>query len=528
MFKVLITDSIRDSGLRALYEHPLFTVDKQIGLPHSELVAIIKNYDALIVRSQTEVTGEVIRQADRLQVIARAGVGVDNIDVNAATKKGIIVINAPGGNTISATEHTLAMLLAVARNIPQAHRLTTEGEWNRGAFQGVELYRKTIGIIGMGKIGTEVAKRAKSFGMEILGFDPYFTEERAAKLGIKKATLDEIAEGSDFITLHTPLTSATKNLIGEAFLQKVKPGVRFINCARGGIIDEDALVKAVEDGRVAGAALDVFQTEPPANKGLLGNPRIIMTPHLGASTVEAQEKVAEEVSGEIVEILEKKIVRNAVNMPQITNESLQNLQPYLRLGEQMGQLVIQLLNDAPDKVEIDYYGDLIKEDTDLVSRSMIKGLLAHHLGDSVNLVNVLHLLNEQGVPHTIRKNTKNKGFANYIEVTAHHGQNSACIGATVLNGYGERIVKINQYRIDVKPERHLLFVNHHDMPGMIGKVGALLGNHQINIGTMQVGRTDIGGDAIMVLTLDKPIDQNVLKGLTAIEGLKEAQLLEAK
>lgn len=528
MFKVLITDSIRDSGLRTLYEHPLFTVDKQIGLPPSELVAIIKNYDALIVRSQTEVTAEVIHQADRLQVIARAGVGVDNIDVNAATKKGIIVINAPGGNTISATEHTLAMLLAVARNIPQAHRLTTEGEWNRGAFQGVELYRKTLGIIGMGKIGTEVAKRAKSFGMEILGFDPYFTEERAAKLGIKKATLDEIAGESDFITLHTPLTSATKNLIGEAFLQKVKPGVRFINCARGGIIDEDALVKAVEDGRVAGAALDVFQTEPPANKGLLGNPRIIMTPHLGASTVEAQEKVAEEVSGEIVEILEQKIVRNAVNMPQVTNESLQNLQPYLRLGEQMGQLVIQLLNDAPDKVEIDYYGDLIKEDTDLVSRSIIKGLLAHHLGDSVNLVNVLHLLNEQGVPHTIRKNTKNKGFANYMEVTAHYGQDSACIGATVLNGYGERIVKINQYRIDVKPERHLLFVNHHDMPGMIGKVGALLGHHQINIGTMQVGRTDIGGDAIMVLTLDKPINQNVLKGLTAIEGLKEAQLLEAK
>ncbi|RHW41638.1 phosphoglycerate dehydrogenase [Neobacillus notoginsengisoli] len=528
MFKVLITDRISDSGLRALYEHPLFTVDKQIGLSHLDLVSIIKHYDALIVRSQTEVTGEVIQQASRLQVIARAGVGVDNIDVKAATRKGIIVINAPGANTIAATEHTLAMLLAVARNLPQAHRITTEGEWNRGAFQGVELYRKTLGIIGMGKIGTEVAKRAKSFGMEVLGFDPYFTEERAAKLGIKKATLDEIAVFSDFITLHTPLTNATENLIDEAFLQKVKPGVRLINCARGGIIDEDALVAAVGEGRVAGAALDVFQTEPPTNQGLLGNPRIVMTPHLGASTVEAQEKVAEEVSTEIIEILEKKVIRHAVNMPQMTNEALQNLQPYLRLGEQIGQLVIQLLNDAPDKVEIDYYGDLIKEDTDLISRSMIKGLLTHHLGDSVNLINALHLLNEQGVPHTVRKNTKNKGFANYLEMTVHHGEESACIGATVLNGYGERIVKINQYRIDVKPERHLLFINHHDMPGIIGKVGALLGDQQINIGTMQVGRTDIGGNAIMVLTLDKPIYGNVLKELTAIEGLREAQLLEAK
>ncbi|OCA83379.1 phosphoglycerate dehydrogenase [Bacillus sp. FJAT-27225] len=526
MFKVLITDSISDNGLRALYDHPLFTVDKRVGLPQSELMSEIRNYDALIVRSQTRVTEEIIQQADRLQVIARAGVGVDNIDVNAATRKGILVINAPGGNTIAATEHTLAMLLALARNIPQAHQITTKGEWNRGAFQGVELYRKTLGIIGMGKIGTEVAKRAKSFGMEILGFDPYLTEERAAKLGIAKADLETIAREADFITIHTPLINATRNLINDEYLAKTKKGVRIINCARGGIIDEEALVRAINSGHVAGAALDVFQTEPPTNNGLLNHPQIITTPHLGASTVEAQEKVAEEVSEEIIDILQTKIVRHAVNMPQISTEAMKSLQPYLRLGEQMGQLVIQLLNEAPERVEIDYYGDLIKEDTDLISRTLVKGLLTHHLSDSVNLINALHLLNEQGVPHTVKKNTKNKGFANYMEITVLNGDKVACIGATVLNGYGERIVKMNQYRVDIRPERHLLFINHHDVPGMIGKVGALLGDYQINIGTMQVGRADVGGEAIMVLTLDKPINQDLLRGLTAIDGLKEAQLLE--
>ncbi|ALC92288.1 D-3-phosphoglycerate dehydrogenase [Bacillus sp. FJAT-18017] len=526
MFKVLITDSISDSGLQALYEHPLFTVVKQVGLPHSDLVEQIHHYDALIVRSQTKVTEDIVQKADRLKVIARAGVGVDNIDVSAATRKGILVINAPGGNTIAATEHTLAMLLALARNIPQAHEITSKGEWNRGAFQGVELYRKTLGVIGMGKIGTEVAKRAKSFGMEILGFDPYLTEERAAKLGIAKATVDEIARNSDFITIHTPLINATRNLVDDEFLAKTKRGVRFINCARGGIIDEEALVRSINEGHVAGAALDVFQTEPPTNNGLLNHPRIITTPHLGASTVEAQEKVAEEVSEEIIEILQTKVVRHAVNMPQISTEAMKSLQPYLRLGEQVGQLVIQLLHEAPNKVDIDYYGDLIKGDTDLISRSIVKGVLTHHLSDSVNLVNALHLLNEHGVPHTVRKNTNNKGFANYVEVTVANGNRKACIGATVLNGYGERIVKINQYRVDVRPERHLLFINHHDVPGMIGRVGALLGDHQINIGTMQVGRADVGGEAIMVLTLDKPISHEVLQGLTAIDGLKEAQLLE--
>jgi D-3-phosphoglycerate dehydrogenase len=527
MYKVLVTDGISNTGLLSLIEHPHFVVECHPTLPTEELKKIIGGYDALIVRSQTKVTEELLQAAGRLRVIARAGVGVDNIDVNAATRKGIIVINAPGANTIAATEHTLAMMLSLARKIPQAHQKTSTGEWDRNSFKGVELYKKTLGVIGMGKIGTEVAKRAKSFGMNILGFDPYLTEERAKKLGMTKASLDLIAQESDFITIHTPLTNDTKGLINDEYLSKTKKGVRFVNCARGGVIDEKALVRAIQAGHVAGAALDVFEKEPVADPELLQNPNIIVTPHLGASTVEAQEKVAQEVSAEIIEIFETQSIQNAVNMPQMSGETQAKLQPYLLLGDQMGQLVIQLLNkQAPTKIEINYYGDLIDEDTELLTRTLLKGVLSYHLSDSVNLINAFHLLKEQGVSYNVQKNATNKGFANFMELCVSNGFETARIGATVLNGYGARILKINQYRIDVKPEKYLLYIKHRDVPGMIGKVGSLLGDYQINIGTMQVGRTEVGGEAIMVLTLDKTMNADILRALTLIDGLEEAQLLE--
>ncbi|MCM3765980.1 phosphoglycerate dehydrogenase [Neobacillus niacini] len=527
MYKVLVTDGISQTGLRSLIDHPNFVVDRQPTLPVEELKTIIGGYDALIVRSQTKVTAELLEAAGRLRVIARAGVGVDNIDVNAATRKGIIVINAPGANTIAATEHTLAMMLSLARKIPQAHQKTAGGEWDRNSFKGVELYKKTLGVVGMGKIGTEVAKRAKGFGMNILGFDPYLTEDRAKKLGITKASLDLIAAEADFITIHTPLTNDTRGIINDEFLAKTKKGVRFVNCARGGIIDEKALVRAIVSGHVAGAALDVFEKEPVADPELLGNPNIIVTPHLGASTVEAQEKVAEEVSAEIIEIFEKQSIQHAVNMPQMSGETQAKLQPYLLLGDQMGQLVVQLLKkQAPSKIEINYYGDLIDEDTELLTRTLLRGVLSYHLSDSVNLINVLHLLKEQGVSYNVVKNATNKGFANYMELAVSQGTETARIGATVLNGYGARIVKINQYRIDVRPEKYLLYIKHTDVPGMIGKVGSLLGDYQINIGTMQVGRTEVGGEAIMVLTLDKVLVPEVIRQLTLIDGLEEASFLE--
>lgn len=526
MHKVLVADGISETGLKSLDNHPNFIVDRKPGLKANELAKIIGDYDVLIVRSQTKVTGELLKHADRLHIIARAGVGVDNIDINAATKKGVIVINAPGANTIAATEHTLAMMLALARKIPQAYLATIGGTWDRHSFKGVELYKKSLGIIGMGKIGTEVAKRAKSFGMNILGYDPYLSGERAKRLGVTKANLDTIARESDFITVHTPITNDTKNLINEEYIQKTKKGVRLINCARGGIIDEKALVKAIQNGHVAGAALDVFSQEPVVDPELLENPNIIVTPHLGASTVEAQEKVAQEISTEIIEIFETKSVTNAVNMPQMSGETQQKMKPYLVLCEQMSRLAMQLLKKAPKKIEMNYYGELIEEDTDLLTRTMVKEILSYHLSDSVNLVNAFHLLKEQGVPYNVQKSASDKGFANYMELTVADENRTATIGATVLNGYGARIVKINNYRIDIRPERFLLYIRHQDIPGMIGKVGSLLGHYQINIGTMQVGRAIVGGEALMVLTLDKSLNPEILCALTAIDGLDEAQILE--
>ncbi|MFS0644377.1 phosphoglycerate dehydrogenase [Siminovitchia sp. 179-K 8D1 HS] len=526
MYKVLVTDAISDSGLKALYDHPNFTVEKKSGLSPEELKEVIKGYDALIVRSQTQVTEELLESADHLRVIARAGVGVDNIDVSAATRKGILVINAPGANTIAAAEHTMAMMLSMARKIPHAHMSTSAGNWDRNAFKGVELYEKTLGIIGMGKIGAEVSKRAKKFGMNILGFDPYLTEERANQLGITKASLDEIAEQADFITVHTPLTKDTKGLINDEYLAKTKKGVRIVNCARGGIIDEAALVRALNSGQVAGAAIDVFDTEPASNMELLTHPNAVVTPHLGASTVEAQEKVAQEVSEEIIDIFETDSIRHAINMPQVSGETQKKLQPYIDLGEQIGILAIQLLQHAPDKIEINFYGELAKQDTDLLTRTMIKGILAHHLSDSVNMINAIHLLNDQGVAFNVVKNPTSKGFANYMELTLYKGEEKASIGATVLNGYGGRIVKMNEYRVDVRPEQYLLYIEHHDVPGMIGRVGSILGSHDINIGTMQVGRAFAGGEAIMVLTLDKKVDEDVAKELVAMDGLRAVQFLE--
>lgn len=526
MYKVIVTDSISDSGLKALYDHPNFTVDKKSGLSPEELKEIIKDYDALIVRSQTQVTADLLNAAENLRVVARAGVGVDNIDIAAATKKGILVINAPGGNTIAAAEHTMAMMLSLARRIPHAHMSTSAGNWDRNAFKGVELYEKTLGVVGMGKIGAEVSKRAKKFGMNILGFDPYLTEERANMMGITKASLDEIAEAADFITVHTPLTKDTKGLINDDYLAKTKKGVRIINCARGGIIDENALVRGLNSGQVAGAAIDVFETEPASNQELLSHPNAIVTPHLGASTVEAQEKVAQEVSEEIIDIFETESIRHAINMPQVSGETQKKLQPFIDLGEQIGILAIQLLKSAPEKIEVNYYGNLAKEDNDLLTRTMIKGILSHHLSDSVNMVNVLHLLNDQGVSFNVINNPTSKGFASYMELTLFNGDNTASIGATILNGYGARIMKMNEYRVDVRPERYLLYIEHHDVPGMIGRVGSILGSHQINIGTMQVGRAEAGGDAIMVLTLDKKVSDEVAKELVEMDGLRAVQFLE--
>lgn len=527
MYKILVSDPISPDGLKNLTDHSDFNVDIQTDLNETELAEIIPNYEGLIVRSQTQVTSNIIAAAPNLKVIARAGVGVDNIDVEAATKHGVIVINAPDGNTISATEHSMAMILSMARNVPQAHQSLKNGKWDRKAYRGTELYNKTLGVIGAGRIGIGVAKRAQSFGMNILAFDPYLSEDKAKELNVTRATIDEIAEQADFVTVHTPLTPKTRGIVDKAFFDKAKPTLQIINVARGGIIDEVALVEALDTNQIQGAAIDVFESEPATESPLVAHDKIIVTPHLGASTVEAQEKVAVSVANEIIDIFEHGNVVNAINAPKMSfNEINDELKPYIELSKLTGEVGIQLLEKAPRELQIKYKGDIALDDTSLLTRTLVSGVLRQDLAERVNLINALVLLNEQGVSYNIEKDTKHRGFSNYIELTLINKDTQIKIGATVLNGYGPRIVRINEYPVDFKPEKHQLVINHNDRPGIVGRTGQILGEYNINIASMHLGRTNQGGNALMILSIDHPVTQDVIDGLYEIEGFNLIRSVE--
>ena len=520
LFKVLVADPISKEGLKSLNEDARFDVIHQTGLSESELIQFIPEFDALIVRSQTQVTAAVLDAATQLKVVARAGVGVDNIDLDYATKRGIIVINAPDGNTISATEHSVAMILAMARNIPQAHASLTNGEWDRKSFRGIELYRKTLGVIGTGRIGIGVAKRLQSFGMNVLAYDPYLTEEKAKELDFTRATVDEIAQKSDFVTVHTPLTEKTRGIVGATFFNQAKPQLRIINVARGGIIDEEALIEALNHEKISGAALDVFENEPANHSRLTQHPKIIVTPHLGASTIEAQEKVALSVSEDIIDILTEQHIAHAVNAPNFILSDDETLQPFVELAQITGEIGIQLLPKAPRELKITYAGDIALDDTSLITRTLVKGVLQQDMGDHVNLINALALLNEQNVTYSIEKTKSKKGFSNYIELELINKGDKIKIGATVLNGFGPRIVRINDYPVDFKPEQYQLVIYHHDRPGIVGKTGQILGEYDVNIASMHLGRTQIGGNAMMILSIDQPIDDKVESHLLNIKGFR--------
>ena len=521
MFRVLISDPISDQGISLLAEAPDIEIDKKTGLSEDELAAIIGDYDALLVRSQTRVTARILEAASRLKVIGRAGVGVDNIDLEAATRRGVIVINAPDGNTITTCEHAFAMMMALARHIPQAYAKTISGVWDRKSFVGVEL----LGIIGMGRIGSEVAIRAKAFGMKVLGYDPFLTEERAEKLGVRPATLEEIFRTADFITVHTPLTPETRHMIGKEQFAMMKKGVRIINCARGGIIDEKAVVEAIDAGIVAGAAFDVFEEEPPSpDHPFLNHPKIIVTPHLGASTVEAQENVAVDVSEQILHILRGEPFKNAVNMPPVPPEVMAKLEPYFDLGKKLGSLAVQSVDGPVKEIVISYAGELADIDTQPLNRQIVAGVLAHHLGsDQVNVVNAFHLAKNRGINIVVTKSRESRGFTNLVSVTLKTSREERLVAGTTLSGFGPRITQIDKFPIDVEPQGHLLLVSHYDKPGIIGKVGTLLGNNDINIATMKVGRALAGGEAIMVLTVDKDVPKDVVKQIAALPELNSAR-----
>ena len=528
MKKILVSDPISEIGLRKLREADDIELDLKTDLTPDQLVEIIGEYDGLLVRSQTKVTKEIMEAATNLQVIGRAGVGVDNIDVKAATERGIVVINAPDGNTISTAEHSFAMLIAMARWIPQAHQDLKQGVWNRKKYVGVELNRKTLGIIGMGRIGSEVAKRAKAFNMKIVAFDPYITKERAEQLGVTLGTVHDVVKQADFITVHTPMTKETKYLIDDEEFAMMKPGVRLINCARGGIIREEALLKALNEGIVAAAALDVYEQEPPLENPLTAHPHVVTTPHLGASTEEAQLNVAIDVAEEVYNKLTDQPFRNAVNMPSLSLEVLNHVRPYIKLAEKLGIIVANVVLGPIEKVEISFSGDIAEKEIDILTRTVLKGILSQHLGSvgEVNDVNAPILAKGRGIDVVESRSSKTHGFTNLMTVKVKTNQDEKYVAGTLLNGYGARIVNFNGFTVDLIPEGHLIIMDHIDQPGIIGQMGTILGNANTNIATMQVGRNELGGKAIAFMGVDKEVQEETIDLLKQVENVQNIYQVE--
>lgn len=525
-FDVLISDPLSEEGIYPLRQADGINIVMETNLSEAELAERIDGFDALLVRSQTQVTRELIEKASNLKIIGRAGGGVDNIDLEAATEHGIIVVNAPDGNTNSAAEHTMAMLMGMARKIPQAYNSLKQKKWDRKSYVGVELKNKTLGVVGFGRIGQEVAARAKGQRMNIIAYDPFLTAEKAEKLGVDFGTVEDVLKAADFVTVHTPLLKETKHLIDAAAFRLMKDGVQIINCARGGIIDENALYDAVKSGKVAGAALDVFEQEPMVDFRLLELPEIIATPHLGASTFEAQESVAVDVSQDVVSFVKYGTVRNSVNLPSVPKEIMKRIEPYFDLAERIGTFLTDLTGETAEEVNVYYSGELANLEVGPLTRNMLKGMLKRHLGKHVNDVNAMYIANQKGIRVNENKSTEARGFTNLItvEVKTQSGMRKA--SGTLLNGQGARIVKVDDYIVDFLPAGHLLFIRHNDRPGVIGRVGTLLGEENINIATMQVGRSNAGGDAIMMLSIDKHADPEDLEELKKLEEIESVTAID--
>lgn len=502
--RVLVTESISESGLAPLRAQPAIAVDVRTGLTAAQLVEVIPGYDALIVRSSTQVTAEVLRAGTRLRVVARAGVGVDNVDLAAATAAGVIVVNAPTGNVVAAAEHTIALLLSLARLVPLADAHVRAGEWKRSRFMGVEVRNKVLGTVGLGRVAQEVARRAQGLGMSVIAYDPYVNAEYAEQRNVRLVDLDTVFAEADFITVHVPLSGQTRNLIGAVQFHKMKPGVRILNVARGGVIDESALVEAIEAGIVAGAALDVFEQEPlPADSPLRRTDKIILTPHLGGSTVEAQEQVAEDVALQVVDVLKDRPARYAVNAPILPPRDLELLIPYIDLAERMGRFMTQLDSHGVSEVEITAHGTLAGFDLDYVKAAFIKGLLSGVTEERVNLVNANLMAERRGMRLTERKkHDHDMPYENVLTLRCTLGAQRWSVRGAVLQGEAH-IVAINDLWVDFPASGNLLLTSHQDRPGIIGRVGTLLGQNDINISFMHVGRRGPRTDAIMALGTDE-------------------------
>ncbi len=520
MFKILVSDALSEEGLKILREVKDFEVDVKTGLSPEELKSIIKDYDALLVRSATKASGDIINAASRLKVIGRAGVGLDNVDLDAATQKGVIVMNTPGGNTISTAEHAFSMILALSRNIPQANASTKKGEWKRSKFMGVELYAKVLGIVGFGRIGKEVAKRALSFGMRVLAYDPFLSKDVAESLGIEVVELKELFQQSDYITVHTPMTDETRHMISVEQFAQMKKGVRLINCARGGIIDEQALAAAVREGKVAGAALDVFEKEPvAADHEILKLDNVIVTPHLGASTEEAQVNVAIEVAEIVRDALLGKGIRNAANYPCLEAEVCKMLDPYISLSEKLGAFAGQLVEGRFLELDISYSGSIAAYDLSPLTMALCKGLLFSILKENVNFINSVSLAKDRGIKIKEAKSSKEDEFVNLIQVELKTDKDTRVLSGTLSGNKQPRIVKINEYYLELAPSGDMVYIENWDKRGLIGNLGTLLAKEGVNIAAMTIGRDKPGGKAISVWNVDSHISNELTQKIKKLEDV---------
>jgi len=524
--KVLISDNLAESGIDRLKAIPEFEVEVNTSLTHDELRQIIKEYDALVIRSGTKVSADIIDAAENLKVIARAGIGLDNVDVAAASKHGIVVMNTPEGNVITTAEHTIAMLLAVSRNIPQANSSLKAGKWEKKRFRGKEVFNKVLGIIGVGRIGRIVADRAKALRMNVIGYDPYISSEVIDNLGIEGVTLDELFSRSDYITVHTPKTQETRDIINAEAFKKMKKGVFILNCARGGIVNEEALYEAIQSEIVAGAALDVFVKEPPVDNPLLTLDQVIATPHLGASTDEAQENVAIAVADQVIDYLLGGTIRNAVNAPNIDGAVLARLRPYLTLSEKLGSLIMQITSGAIQEVSVEYIGEVTNVETQPLTISILKGMLAPVLGDMVNFVNVPIHVKERNI--RVKESTRSEAedFTNLISIFVKTSEEQNLVAGTIFGKKDPRLVRINDFRLEAAMEGHLVLIYNIDTPGTIGAIGTCLGRHNINISMMDVGQVLERGQNIIFLRTDTPVPKHVVNELLAMENVNVVQVLE--
>jgi D-3-phosphoglycerate dehydrogenase len=522
--KVLVTDPISEEGIDILLKEA--QVDIRDGLKSKEITAIIGNYDALIVRSQTNVSAEIIEAGKNLQVIARAGVGIDNVDVEAATRCGIVVINAPTGNTVSAAEHTIALLLTLARNIPQANTALKSCVWKRNEFMGTELRGKTLGIIGLGNVGSEVAKRAQAFEMRLIGIDPLVSDDYAKNIGVTLVEMKQLLKESDFITLHIPLTSQTRGIIGPKELGIVKSSVRIVNCARGGLIDEKSLVQAVHDKKIAGAAIDVFEKEPCTESILFNEPNIIVTPHLGASTTEAQVLAAKDVAEQIVDIFKGLPARAAINVPYIPSETLTTLEPYMKLAGTLCKLVYKLAEGQSKTIRIKYNGDIATYDTNAIKAAVVSGLLEGVSEERVNIVNCDIIAAKRGLTIIEEKEVTCVNYTSLLTVEITTTKGTWTVAGTVMHN-DSHIVRINDYWLDIVPTpgSYFLFSDHLDRPALIGAVGKITGDANVNISSMHLGRLKRRGKALLVLSLDEPLPEKAQQQILDIPDVYSVKLV---